>query len=303
MRRVITSSSPMWPDRLNELGNGTPNQLHIEGDDLQTSDRCIAIVGTRMASIAGLSTARSFAQRFAEAGYVVVSGMARGIDTAAHRGALEGGGRTIAVMGCGLNLTYPPRNRRLKEQIASQGTIVSEYEDDAPSISYHFPQRNRIVAGLVRGVVVIEGGLKSGALITARAAADLGRDVWAVPGAANDPRSEGANHLIRTAQAALVTHPDHVFETIAPEIAWTTGFNRFAGKPSPLEDEEREVLSALSSVPATADDLYKGVALPAGRVALVLSKLEIRGLAVSSRGGTYVLSESGARALGVRTPE
>jgi DNA processing protein len=302
MRRVIDPSSEQWPDRLNELGAGMPKQLHIEGDDLPPSDQCIAIVGTRMASIAGLSTARAFAQRFAEAGYVVVSGMARGIDTAAHRGALEGGGRTIAVMGCGLNLTYPPRNQRLKEQIANQGTIVSEYEDDVPSAPYHFPQRNRIVAGLVRGAVVIEGGLKSGALITARAAADLDRQVWAVPGAVNDPRSEGANHLIRTEQAALVTLADHVFEAIAPEIAWTTDFNRFPGKPSPLEDEEREVLSALSSVPATADDLYRGVALPAGRVALVLSKLEIRGLTVSSRGGTYVLSESGARALGVPTP-
>lgn len=297
MRRVITEESETWPKQLNDLGRGTPNQLHIDGDDLVDKDRCIAIVGTRMASAAGLHLARGFAKRFAEAGYVVVSGMARGIDTAAHRGALETGGRTIAVMGCGLNLTYPPRNHQLMQRIEAGGSLVSEYEDDMEPHGFHFPQRNRIIAALSRGVVVIEGGLKSGALITARDALDLNRDVYAVPGAPGDPRSEGPNHLIREGEAGLVSHPDQVFEDIAPAIAWDAPYltnDRSARVPG---GEELEVLRALSSVPATADDVVTTVEMDAGRVALALSKLEVRGFAVSTRGGAYRLSEGGQRAL------
>lgn len=297
MRRVINETSETWPSQLSDLKGGTPKELHIEGDDLMEKDRCIAIVGTRLASAAGLNLARSFAARFAEAGYVVVSGMARGIDTAAHRGALDAGGRTIAVMGCGLNLTYPLRNQLLRERISSAGTVVSEYEDDIEPLAFHFPQRNRIIAALARGVVVIEGGLKSGALITARDALDLNRDVYAVPGAPGDPRAEGGNHLIREGEAALVSHPDHVFEDMAPQLAWDTRY--VAGDSSSRVPcgEELEVLRALSSVPATPDDVGASVALEAGRVALALSKLEVRGFAVSTRGGAYRLAEGGERAL------
>ena len=297
MRRIITPSDGGWPSQLNDLGSGRPKKLHIEGDDLPEKEKCIAIVGTRLASAAGLSLARTFAMRFVQAGYVVVSGMARGVDTAAHRGALEAGGRTIAVMGCGLDIAYPARNTRLKSEIAHRGTTISEYEDDAPPNAFHFPQRNRIIAALGRGTVVIEGGLKSGALITARDALDLGRDVYAVPGAPGDPRSEGPNLLIRSGEAALVTHPDQLFEDIAPQIAWDTGYLPGAKSHALPGPEELEVLRALSTVPCTADEIVLTVDLPPGRVALALSKLEVRGLATSTRGGAYLLSETGARTL------
>ena len=297
MRRVITPGSDEWPQQLDDLGKGAPKQLHIEGEQLPSTDRAIAIVGTRIASSAGLALARAFAMRFAEAGYSVVSGMARGVDTAAHRGALEAGGSTVAVMGCGLNIAYPTRNGRLKEQISHRGTNVSEYEDDVEPQPYYFPQRNRLIAALARAVVVIEGGLKSGALITARDALDIGRDVYAVPGAPGDPRAEGPNLLIRSGEAALVTHPDHVFADIAPQLAWDQPYLPGAKAAISLTEEEVNVLCALSSVPCTADEIVPLAELSPGRLALALSKLEVRGLALSSRGGAYVLSEAGARAM------
>jgi DNA processing protein len=297
MRRVITPASGEWPEQLNDLRKGMPQELHLEGDDLGEMDRCIAIVGTRLASAAGLSLATRFARRFAEAGYTVVSGMARGIDTAAHRGALEAGGRTIAVMGCGLNLTYPQRNESLRKRIAAQGTLVSEYADDVPPDSFRFPQRNRIVAALSLGVVMIEGGLKSGALITARQALDLDRHVWSVPGFPGDPRGEGGNMLIRAGEAALVTDPDQVFEDVAPQIAWNDRYTDGQRGGLIPEGEDLEVLRILTTAPVTPDELMRHLDLAAGRIALSLTKLEVKGLAASTRGGAYRLTEAGTRVI------
>lgn len=298
MRRSILPTSSEWPPELNELGpEKPPTELHVDGAELPRKRDCIAIVGTRDASVAGAETARAFARRFAEAGYTVVSGMARGIDSAAHRGALEVGGNTVAVVGCGLDLTYPPRNENLKRQIAAHGSVVSEYPDGTEPHKHHFPQRNRIIAGLSEGVVVIEGGLKSGALITARIAVEANRNVWAVPGSPQDPRAAGPNELIRAGQAGLVTHPDQVFEEIAPEIAWRGPYEVRRPSTVSLTEEEVRALSALSLVPSTADQVCTAVKMAPGRLALCLSKLEIRGLARRSRGGGYLLSEGGARAL------
>ena len=298
MRRTIRLDGAGWPKQLNDLGpEDPPTELRIQGDDLPERTSCLAIVGTRRASNAGMALAKRFATRFAEADYVVVSGMARGIDTAAHRGALEAGGRTIAVVGCGLDLTYPPRNEGLKRQIAVRGSLVSEYEDRAEPHAFHFPQRNRIIAGLSAGVVVIEGGLKSGALITARIALEAGREVWAVPGHPHDPHAAGPNHLIRAGEARLVTDPDQVFEEIAPEVAWRGPYEIRSRGFVDLSHEETEVLGALGSIPASADQLCTTLALPAGRLALALAKLEVKGLARRSRGGGYEVSEAGGRAL------
>jgi DNA processing protein len=300
MKRVIDRADTEWPNQLDHLARigRVPERLFVSGDPIPRREDCLAIVGTRRASAAGMSTARTFARRFAEAGYTVVSGMARGIDTAAHRGALEAHGKTIAVVGCGLDLCYPPRNAELKNQIEMNGSLVSEYEDGTEPYKSHFPERNRIIAGLSQGVVVIEGGERSGALITARIALDIDRRVFAVPGSPHDPRAIGPNNLLRAMEATLATHPDHVFEDIAPEIAWAEPYVLQRAKKVTLNEEELEVLAALGAVPTTADQMRRTVERPPGRIALALSKLEVRGLARRASGG-YVLSEAGGRALAI----
>jgi DNA processing protein len=299
MRRCITPGQPGWPTQLDELGSGCPRKLYIDGGEIPGLEDCLGIVGTRRASAAGITLARSFGRRFAEAGFTVVSGMARGIDTAAHRGALDVRGKTIAVVGCGLDLTYPSRNEALKRSISASGAVVSEYPDGTEPLWFHFPERNRIIAGLCKGVVVIEGGERSGALITARFALDSNREVWAIPGSPHDPRAAGPNSLIRAGEAGLITHPDQIFDLIAPEVAWKGPYEMRRSAPLDLSDEELEVLAALSAVPVSADELCGVVALPPGRLALALAKLEVRGFARRSTGGSYQISEAGGRVLGV----
>lgn len=300
MNRVITLDHDEWPW---PGGDGTPKpvpaEMFLEGRPIPPKEKCVAIVGTRRASATGMALAKMFAKRFAEAGYAVVSGMARGIDTAAHRGALEAGGHTIAVMGCGLDLTYPPRNGALKREIAATGTLVSEYPDGTEPRSFHFPERNRIIAALSEGVLVVEGGLRSGSLITARLAVDLGRCVWAIPGSPHDPRATGPNELIRVGEATLVCNPDHVFEELAPQAAWSCAYSDDRPDAPDLSDDQVEVLTALGAVPMTPDQLCSATSLTLGRLGLAVAKLEVRGLAQRSRGGGYQLSPAGGRVLGV----
>ena len=297
--RALLPGKKGWPSGLDRLDPGlSPSRLYLRGSDIPPLERCIAIVGTRRATVTGLETARRFARAFAEAGYVVVSGLARGIDAAAHRAALNAGGETIAVLGCGLDVSYPPRNAELQKDIAGNGSLLTEYPLGTSPHAFHFPERNRIIAGISRGVVVIEGGFKSGALITARHALDIDAAVWAVPGSPRSAGSAGCNHLIRRGLAWLVTEPDHVFEDIAPEIAWTTPFNLFDRKAQELTDEEIAALSTLDDTPASVDQVSAAAQLPAGRVMLLLATLEVRGLVTRSRSGGFLISDMGARALG-----
>ena len=299
MRRVVTAADKEWPwPETDGAPRPRPKELFLEGRPIPPKEKCVAIVGTRRASVTGLTLARTFAKRFSEAGYAVVSGMARGIDTAAHRGALEAGGQTIAVMGCGLDLTYPPRNESLKKEIAAKGTLVSEYPDGTEPRSFHFPERNRIIAALSEGVLVVEGGVKSGSLITARLAVDLGRSVWAIPGSPHDPRAAGPNELIRVGEGTLVCTPDHVFEELAPQVAWTDQYTDARPEVVDLSDDQIEVVTALGPVPMSMDQLCAATSLPLGRLGLALAKLEVRGFARRSRGGGYQLSEAGGRVVG-----
>jgi DNA processing protein len=297
VKRLIRRNDSGWPVHLNELGpHRPPTSLFAEGRPLSSSAPAVAIVGTRRPTAAGMEMAGSLAASLAEAGVVVVSGMAVGIDAAAHQSTLNAGGHTIAVLGCGLDVPYPRRNVALKDRVAQQGTLLSEYADGTPPERYNFPMRNRIIVGLSLGVVVVEGAITSGALVTARLALDANRNVYAVPGSTRNPMAAGPNELIRTSQALLVTSVDHIFEDLAPNLLTCISNTRVDHESAGLSDEEHLVLSALDDVPTVTDALAAATGLAQGRVAVVLSALEVRALALRHRGG-YCLSDAGARAL------
>lgn len=293
-RRMIDARDPEWPARLNELGPMQPPRLlHVEGRQIPPAEKSIAIVGTRRATATGLEAARRFARAFAESGFAVVSGLALGIDGAAHQGALEVDGHTVAVLGSGLDIAYPQRHADLLDRIRVVGTVVTEQPEGALPLARHFPARNRIIVGLSTAVVVIEGGLKSGALITARLGVDANRDVFAYPGSPRNAVAAGPNELIRTGQAALVTDPQQVFDELAPGLVWTEGYR--PDGVSELHDDECEVLFSLETAPASMDQVCRATGFPAGRVSLALAKLELRGLCARNRGGGFMVSEAGAR--------
>lgn len=294
--RVVTRSDREWPAQMEELDpQSIPERLFLDGDPLPSKEQCIAIVGTRRPTASGIEIACQFARAFAESGFTVVSGMALGIDAAAHRAALDSGGKTIAVLGCGLDICYPKRNRTLYKTIPTQGTLVTEYEAGVQPHRVHFPTRNRIIAGLCEAVVVIEGGLKSGALITARLAADAGREVFAVPGSPFNAVSLGPNELIRVGEAALVIDPQQIFEVIAPKLVWTSPYSP-TGKRPDLNDDELAVLTRLDVIPASMDRLVATTGLKPGAVSLTLAKLQLRGFATRASTGGFAISPAGARA-------
>nr|MBA2724788.1 DNA-protecting protein DprA [Actinomycetota bacterium] len=198
MRAIVDRTSDEWPPMLDELGPSQKvTRLHRLGLPLPTGAPAIAIVGTRRPTLAGIEIATLLSRGLAQAGFTIVSGLAVGIDAAAHAAALEAGGRTVAVLGCGLAQRYPRRNMKLRQEIEEKGTVLTEYDDDITPAPFNFPQRNRIVAGLSAGVVVVEGSIKSGALVTARLALEMNRSIYAVPGSLRNPMAQGPNHLIK----------------------------------------------------------------------------------------------------------
>jgi len=293
--RQVTPRDPEWTDGLNALDPiDPPEVLFVEGRPLVPRKKCVAVVGTRRCTVTGFELAMEFGQALAEAGFVVVSGLAMGIDTAAHRGALEAGGHTIAVLGCGLDVAFPERNAILQKKIGARGTLVTEQSLGTPPLAHHFPARNRIIAGLSHAVVVVEGGFKSGALITARLALDANREVLAVPASPRNPVGRGPNHLIRLGEATPVTSPQEIFESLELEVAWREA-PPTPGQPD-LEAGELEVLHALGADSVSADQICRATGRPPGSVALTLSKLEIRGLARRTRIGRYEITRTGLNA-------
>lgn len=300
MRRTVGPRDPEWPPLLSELGPAAPERLFVTGRLLDGSRPAVAVVGTRRPTAAGLEAAERISSGLAEAGVVVISGLAVGIDAVAHAAALAAGGATAAVLGCGIDVDYPRRNLELKRRIAADGTIMSEFSNGTPPRRAQFPLRNRIIAGISAGVVVVEGGLRSGALITARLALDSNRNVYAVPGSIRNPMAAAPNELIRTSQALLVTGVNDVLEDLVPSLC-RPGSN--VGLETPrletprLEGPEEVVLRALDDVAVSPGLLEHATGLSAGALARALAELELRGLADRLRGG-YCVTAAGARALG-----
>lgn len=208
---ILTFGHPEYPPLLKEIYD-PPVVLYIRGNILKEDKMAVAIVGARRASYYGLNTARQLAQQLSSRGLTVISGLARGVDTKAHEGALNGQGRTIAVFGCGLDRIYPPENKKLVEQIIKNGAVVTEFPFGTPPFKQNFPRRNRIISGLSLGVVVIEAGQYSGSLITARLAAEQGREVFSVPGRIDAVTSRGTNVLIKNGAKPVLKLEDIIEE-------------------------------------------------------------------------------------------
>jgi DNA processing protein len=238
---------------------------------------CLAVVGSRRASTSLLGFTRELCNNLAGAGLTIVSGLARGIDAAAHEGVLTGGGKTIAVLGCGIDQIYPYENRRLFAQIIEQGSIISEYPPGVRPLAHHFPVRNRIISGLSRGVLVVEASEKSGSLITAELALEQGREVFAVPGSVFSGNSRGVNQLLRQG-AHLVTEPQDILEVLWPEKVGKPVSKKTRRDPPELPPPEAALLAFIDERPSCLDDIVRKSGLTPSEVSARLLHLELTGL-------------------------
>jgi len=292
---MITRDDPRFPVRLQEIPYPPPF-LFLQGTLAPEDELAVALVGTRGASYYGLKACRRLAGALAARGVTVVSGLARGIDTAAHQGALEMNGRTLAVLGCGLDVVYPPENVKLYKEIPAQGALISEFPLGAPPEAKNFPVRNRLISGLALGVVVVEAGLKSGAAITVRYALDQGREVLAVPGPIDSPTSAGPHRLIQEG-AKLVQDVDDIVSELpglkqarGPLFAAAAPADQVAEAPHPARQApEDPLLQFLGSEPVQLEELVQAAGLPVQEVLSRLTLLELQGLAKELPGKCFVL--------------
>lgn len=276
---IVGEQDPGYPRLLREICD-PPGILFLRGKTLAQDELSLAIVGSRHATQYGLSQAERLAGSLARAGLTIVSGLARGIDAAAHRGALAAGGRTIAVLGSGVLNIYPPEHAALAEEVVAHGALVGESPPQSPPLSGAFPRRNRIISGLTLGVIVVEASQHSGALITARHAMEQNREVFAVPGRVDSRMSHGCHRLIRDG-ARLVETADDVLETLGPLPAPThSADGQAVHHPAELllNDCERQVLAAIGSEKISIDEVVRSTGLAVSQVLSTLSVLEMRRL-------------------------
>jgi DNA processing protein len=276
VRSALDSTYPM---RLKMIADPPP-LLYITGALTEQDELAMAIVGARRATAAGRAMTEELSHDLAGSGMTVVSGLARGVDAAAHQGALAARGRTIAVLGCGIDRTYPPEHERLRRQIEEQGAILSEAPMGAPPHSHHFPRRNRIISGLSLGVIVTEAAINSGSLITARLAAEQGREVFAVPGFVKSETSRGTNALLKEG-AALIERAQDVIDAILPQLEPSLRvrlqpLQKKNEREGQLGKEEQLVYDVLSYAPLIVDDVIVTTGLSVSTVMASLLSLELR---------------------------
>jgi DNA processing protein len=287
--RTLIKGGPEYPPLLTEAP-GAPSKLFAAGQRLESAPY-LAIVGSRRPSRYGLEVTRRLAAQLAAAGVVVVSGMARGIDSAAHEGALEASGTTIAVLGSGIDICYPARNRRLYGRILSHGTLLTEYELGTQPMPYYFPARNRIIAGMSLGVLITEGVVGGGAMITARLALEAGREVFALGGPVHSPQSEGPHSLIRDG-ARLITSAADVLDDLGLDRVNRSQLE-FPEKVA-VSPDEAAIIRALEAEPQLLEVIAQSAGMPFSAAASVLARLELRGLVVR-HAGRFALSVDTAR--------
>jgi DNA processing protein len=288
---VIALSDPEYPSRLKTI-HDPPPVLYVSGALSPVDQHAIAIVGSRKATAAGRVFTEQLSRELASLGFTIVSGLARGVDAAAHRGALAAKGRTVAVLGCGLDRTYPPEHQALRKQVDSNGAVIAELPLGSYPHGYHFPRRNRIISGMSLGVVVTEAALESGSLITARLAAEQGREVFAVPGFVKADTSRGPNGLIKQG-AKLVEGVEDIVSELLPQLEsgfltrLTASMTPQAVRPEPSECEHR-VYRCLTWEAIHIDDLIEQSGLQAAEVSGLLLGLELKGLLRQLPGHCYV---------------
>ncbi|MEW4564522.1 DNA-processing protein DprA [Bremerella sp. JC770] len=285
--QILTRSSDGFPELLREIAD-PPTLLFVKGEILPCDELAVAIVGTRHATHYGRQQAERFGYELAKAGFTIASGLARGIDAAAHRGALKAKGRTIAFLGGGVSKIYPPEHADLAEEVSHSGAIVSESAPLVSPIAGAFPQRNRLITGMSLGVVIIEAAARSGALISARMAMEQNREVFAVPGQIDNPVARGVNSLIRDG-ATLVQSVDDVIEQLGPlRQPLQVSQQQTVIQPAELQlnDQEQQVLQHIDLAPMSLDALVARSKLPVHRVLSTLSILEMKRLIVRANGTT-----------------
>lgn len=283
-RGLVSLGDPEYPAALLQTAD-PPLLLYVHGRVGLLGAAAVAIVGSRNATPGGLDNAREFGAFLSRAGFTVVSGLALGIDGAAHEGALQGDGRTVAVVGTGLDRIYPPQHAGLARRIAAEGLLVSEFAIGVPPLAENFPQRNRVIAGLARGTLVVEATLRSGSLITARQAAEAGREVFAIPGSIHAPQSRGCHRLIKQG-AKLVESAEDILEELRPMGSLPAG-PASARAAAPAAAAADPVLEALGYEPATLDMLVDRTGWPAPRLNAHLLELELQALVVRLPGGLF----------------
>jgi DNA protecting protein DprA len=275
-----------------------PVFLYLQGK-LTSDDINIAVVGSRLASTYGKYTTERISRELAGLGLTVVSGLARGIDSAAHRGALAARGRTIAVLGSGLDIVYPPENKKLFATIIEQGAVISELPLGSPPVAFNFPARNRIISGMSYGVVVVEAGEKSGSLITAKLALEQGREVFAVPGSIDSAGARGTNKLIKQG-AKLIENTDDILEEILPQLEKTKVFSASsvsrpeAIKPpvkTELSKTDQEIVDIVSGGCLHIDEIITGTGLSPAEISSTLMALELKGLIQQHPGKFFSLKK------------
>lgn len=279
---MVFLDRPGYPSRLAQIPDPPPAVL-VQGDVALLDGPQLAIVGSRNATPAGRDTAYMLAAALAEAGLTVTSGLAEGIDASAHRGALAGGGATIAVLGTGPDRIYPRQHQELAQTIGSTGSLISEQPVGTPPRGFNFPRRNRIISGLSLGVLVVEAGPRSGSLITARLAADQGREVFAVPGGIHNPLARGCHALLREG-AKLVESVTDILEELPPLPG---GRRTEQAAPTAGDTDQDPVLAGLGDAPASLDLLVQRTGLTVEQVSTMLLTLQLDGLVTALPGGLY----------------
>ncbi len=295
---IVTLHDRRYPFLLKEL-NDPPILLYVNGDPELLSKPQLSIIGSRAATPGGLEIAREFAQALALAGLVVTSGLALGIDAAAHQGALAASGKTIAILGTGPDRIYPARHLKLAEQIVETGAIVSEFVPGAMPRKENFPRRNRVISGLALGALVVEAAKQSGSLITARFALEQGKEVFAVPGSIHNPQSKGCHALIREG-AKLVESVEDIIEDLGPLYEASISdqstiltnassvITSSVDTSAPLQGEQNRLLESLGYDPITVNEIVERTGLTASDVSSILLALELEGYVESQAGGRYV---------------
>jgi DNA processing protein len=281
---ALTWDDPRYPTRLREIDDAPP-VLYLRGDLASTDELAVAVVGTRRPTPYGRQVAEELSYQLAANRITVVSGLARGVDAIAHRAALQAGGRTLAVMACGLDMVYPPEHAKLSREIAEHGVLISEQPLGTQPRGDYFPRRNRILSGLSLGVLVVEADIKSGAMITARQALDQNREVFAVPGSVFSPQSRGTNAAIQRGEAKLVL----TVEDILQELNLTTAPQQIEMQELvPATDTEAEVLRHISKEAVHIDDVCRESGLPAATVGSLLAMMELKGMVKQMGPAAYV---------------
>jgi DNA processing protein len=283
--QVITWMDENYPRLLKEIDQSPP-VLYVRGELSVSDEIAVAVVGTRRVTRYGRQIAEEIAAGLAQSGVTVVSGLARGVDILAHQAAVDAGGRTIAVLGCGVDRIYPPEHRRYADRIILQGALVSDYPPGTQPDATNFPPRNRIISGLSLAVVVVEAGEKSGALITASFAAEQGRDVFAVPGNIHAPQSVGTNRLIQKGAFPYMGVAD-ILETLNIPVRLQQNSAR---QILPTDGNEAQLLQHLSDQPLHVDELSRLCQMPVAQVSSTLAIMELKGLAKSVGGMSYIVA-------------